>query len=124
MEEEICIRHYLGSGSKGTVGLLEMDGHGAWRLVVLPGLDREFVQQAVLGRFKEHVSRDEVKEDGRIIFRLRRRPTVDLMRRFQAFADEVLSADPLDPFSRLRIPGLPSKSAVKVKSRTKSRARG
>lgn len=124
MGEEICIRHYLGRGPKGAVGLLEMNGQGAWRLVVLPGLDREFVQRAVLGRFKEYLTRDEVKRDGRIIFRLRRRPTVDLMRRLQAFVEDVLSAGPASPFSGLRISGLPrrSPSAVRIKTRPGDRS--
>ncbi len=124
MEEEICIRHYLGSGPKGAVGLLEMNVHGAWRLVVLPGLDREFVQRSVWGRFKEYLTRDEVKRDGRIIFRLRRRPTVDLMRRLQSLVEDVLTAGPVSPFSGLRISGRPRRpgSAVRINSRTGHRA--
>jgi len=120
MEEQICIRHYLGSGPRGAVGLLEMNVQGAWRLVVLPGLDREFVQRSVLSRFKEYLARDEVKRDGRIIFRLRRRPTVELMRRLQSFVEDVLTAGPVSPFSGLRISGLPrrSKSALRSDSRT------
>ncbi len=97
MKEEIHVRHYLVGDENRTVGLLEMNAQGAWSLVVWTRHDRQQVRSAVWGSFGEQLSGDEVRGDGRIIFHLRRRPTVDLMHRLQTFVVGPLNGGSLGP---------------------------
>lgn len=99
MSNNVCIRHYLGDDRRGATGLLEMNGSGGWSLVVLPCLEREFIQTAVRASLGSHLSGQEIKRDGKVIFRLRERPTIEFLRRVNGLLQDFTSLRPPLPMA-------------------------